>query len=514
MKSVLWPFDLSWDEVDPARHPFDHEAAARAVRSLGPARCVPSPPDVSRVDPAMSSWSHHEGNLWATAMSYALMERYGRWAVGWRWAHDEGDFDGGPVGSWCCPRDSITTPEATLDRVVAALREWRAWLESLAGRFDAYPLAPDAVDDQRILWERAARNLILQVVDRTGCGSGWYGHCRQVLGWFLDRWGVAPGNARALVDEAVGGRFHSWVAPDGVVVDDIAERLARSLPPSGAPSAPAGPAVDHLARWLAVRGTVAWREASDRGGEGPVTPARDGAAEDIHAFDRPLDPARADGLLAALERLRADAAHDAPLDFALLQGWQQHVLGTARPPAFRTTPAFAKHGRERYGIAPDTRARLDACLAESTRGVESAGSAGSAEGPEDVGSVEDAGGAGSVAGAGNTEGTGRPGNTGGTEKAGDVGSAEGAGVPLPLTARAARAYLDVCFFHPFDDGNARSAFLALVYVLAREGVALGSVSLLRRVTFRADDPRDAVALTNYTDLHLAETRRQAAAPAG
>lgn len=28
--------------------------------------------------------------------------------------------------------------------------------------------------------------------------------------------------------------------------------------------------------------------------------------------------------------------------------------------------------------------------------------------------------------------------------------------PLPLTARAARAYLDVCFFHPFDDGNARS----------------------------------------------------------
>ncbi|MFK0284985.1 Fic family protein, partial [Streptomyces sp. NPDC090499] len=94
-------------------------------------------------------------------------------------------------------------------------------------------------------------------------------------------------------------------------------------------------------------------------------------------------------------------------------------------------------------------------------------------------------------------------------------SAEGAGVPLPLTARAARACLDVCFFHPFDDGNARSAFLALVYVLAREGVALDSVSLLRRVSFQADHPRDAVALTNYIDLHLAETRRRhAAAPAG
>ncbi len=460
MRCMVWPFDLTWDEVDPARHPFDSVAAARVVRSLGPARCVPSPPDVSRIDPAMSAWSHGEGDLWASAVSYALMDRYGRWAVGWRWAHDEGDLDGGPVGSWCCPRDSVTTPEETLDRVVAALCEWRAWLESLAGRFEAYPLDPAAIEDQRILWEHAARNLILQVVDRTGCGSGWYGHCRQVLTWFLDRWGIAPDIARDLVDEAVGGRFRSWTTPATVLVDDVAERLALALPASGGPRSSAGPtagpAVDHLERWLAVRGTVAWQEAVDHGGEGPVTAVRDGAAEDIRAFDRALDPARAEGLLAALERLRADAAHGAPLGFELLQGWQQHVLGTARPPAFRTRPAFAKRGRERYGIAPDTRARLDACLAES---------------------------------------------------------AEDRGTPLPLTARAARAYLDVCFFHPFDDGNARSAFLALVFVLAREGVTLDGVSLLRRVTFQADDPRDALTLTNYIGVHLAETRRRAASPA-
>ncbi|MER6539448.1 cell filamentation protein Fic [Streptomyces sp900105755] len=474
MRSVLWPFDLSWDEVDPVRHPFDHTAAAQEVRSLGPARCVPSPPDVSRVDPAMSTWSHGEGDLWASSMSYALMERYGRWAVGWRWAHDEGDLDGGPVGSWCCPRDSITTPEETLDRIVAALCEWREWLESLAGRFDAYPLDPAGIEDQRILWERAARNLILQVVDRTGCGSGWYGHCAQVLGWFLDRWGFAPDHARDLVDEAVGGRFRSWTSPDNVLVDDIAERLARSLPQSRGQRQAAGPGVDHLARWLAVRETVPWQEASDRGGEGPVTPVRDGAAEDIRVFDHALDPARAGGLLTALERLRADAAHGAPLDFALLQSWQQHVLGTARPPAFRTLPAFAKQGRERYGIAPDTRARLDACLAESAGSTGNGGSAGSAE---------------------------------------RAGSAEDAGASLRLAARAARAFLDVCFFHPFDDGNARAAFLALVFVLAREGVALDGVSLLRRFTFQADQPRDALTLTNYVDLHLAETRRGAAGPA-
>ncbi|MFE9727345.1 hypothetical protein ACFYQ5_28065 [Streptomyces sp. NPDC005794] len=56
---------------------------------------------------------------------------------------------------------------------------------------------------------------------------------------------------------------------------------------------------------------------------------------------------------------------------------------------------------------------------------------------------------------------------------------------LPASDRAARACLDVCFFHPFDDGNASSAFLALLFVLAREGVALNGVGLPRRITFQA-----------------------------
>ncbi|WP_171990776.1 Fic family protein [Streptomyces sp. JHA26] len=450
----LAPRFLTWDDVNPARHSFDSASAAHVVRSLGPARRVPSRPDIPFGDPAMSAWSRDVGRPWADAMSHALAEHYGCWTVGWRWAHDEGDFDGGPVGNWCCPRDSITTPEETLARAVAALREWREWLESLAGWFDAYPLDLTGIEDQRILWECAARNLILQVTDRTGCGSGWYGHCCQVLTWFLSRWGVAPDRAQELVDEAIGGRFASWTGPDTVLVDDVAERLALSLrPDDGARSA--GPVPDHLERWLAVRETVPWQEAPDGGGDEPVTPSRDGAADDIRAFDGALDPARARGMLAALEVLRADAARGASLDFELLRRWQQHVLGTPQPPPFRDLPAFAKGGRERYGIGPDTRARLDARLAESARHVERS---------------------------------------------------------VPLTARAARAYLDVCFFHPFDDGNARSAFLALVFVLAREGVALDGVSLLRRVTFQADEPQDALILTRYVDVHLAETRRNSASP--
>ncbi|MFE6490560.1 hypothetical protein [Streptomyces sp. NPDC057748] len=291
-------------------------------------------------------------------MASALAEHYGRWTVGWRWAHDEGDFDGGPVGNWCCPSHSITTPEETLALVTAALCEWRAWLESLSGWFEAYPPALADVDDQRVLWERAARNLIFQVVDRTGCGSGWYGHCRQVVTWFLSHWGVAPDLAEDLVDQAIGGRLESWTGPDAVLVDDVAEQLALSLRPADG-ARPAGPLPDHLERWLAVRASVPWQEAPDSGGDGPVTPSRDGAAQDIRAFDGALAPDRAEGLLAVLGLLRTEAAHGAPLGFELLQQWQQHVLGTPQPP-FRDLPAFAKAGRERCAISLDTRARLAA----------------------------------------------------------------------------------------------------------------------------------------------------------
>ncbi|MET7600896.1 MULTISPECIES: Fic family protein [unclassified Streptomyces] len=449
MIHVLSARHLDWDDVEPVRHPFDRASVEQVVRSLGPARNVPRRPDVPFADPVMTAWDREVAEPWADAMSQALVERYGRWTVGWRWSHDEGDFDGGPVGHWCCPRDSVTTPEETLPRVVAALCEWRDWLESLAGRFEAYPLDLADVEDQRILWECAARNLIIQVTDRTGCGSGWHGHCHQVLAWFLDHWGIAPDTAQVLVERAVGGRFRSWTGPDRRLVDDIAERLARSLRPDDA-EPDGGPLPDHLRRWLTVRESVPWPEAGDTEEAGAVEPARDGAAEDIRLFDGALDPARAEGLLTALHLLRADAARGARPDFDLLRGWQRHVLGTPGPPEFRTLPAFAKEGRERYGIDADTRERFDACLAESAM--------------------------------------------------------EG---PLPLAARAARAYLDVCFFHPFDDGNARSAFLTLVFVLAREGVALDDVKVLRRLAFQAEAPQDAVTLARFIDMAVTGTRNRA-----
>ncbi|MFJ1757734.1 Fic family protein [Kitasatospora sp. NPDC088134] len=453
MSRVPYPGGLSWDEVDPAAHPFDPGAVAQVVHSLGPARRVPSRTDPD-IDLTRVNWAHEVAKPWSDAMTHALVEHYGQWAAGWRWSTGEGDIDGGPVGSWCCGAHSITTPQQTLDRVVAALCEWRDWLERLAEWFEAYPLDPETLAADRILWESTARNVILQVADWTGAESGWYRHCEQVLIWFLTYWGVALETAGSLVRRAVGGRFKSWTAPDTVLAADIAERLVGPLRPEDARRPPeSGALPDHLERWLAVRESVPWPEHGGSADSGPVVPARDGAVEEFRFFDAAVDAARAAGLLAALELVRADAARGATLDFELLRGWQQHVLGTPEPPPLRTHPAFAKDGAERYGIGPDTRARLDTCLAQA--------------------------------------GDGR----------------------LSLAARAARAHLDVCFFHPFDDGNARAALLTLLFVLAREGVTLDSVLLIRRFSHRADDPQDALDLCRYVELHLQQSRAAVARPA-
>ncbi|MGA5363993.1 Fic family protein [Streptomyces purpurascens] len=129
---------------------------------------------------------------------------------------------------------------------------------------------------------------------------------------------------------------------------------------------------------------------------------------------------------------RADAARRAPLNFALLAGWQREVLGETEAP-FRANDAYAKAGRERYGLTPRTQDDFASCLRETTD-------------PD-----------------------------------------------IPLAARAARAYLDVAFFHPFTDGNARAALLTLVHVLAREDIVLPEVGPLQTTRY-ADDPVGAADL--------------------
>lgn len=135
------------------------------------------------------------------------------------------------------------------------------------------------------------------------------------------------------------------------------------------------------------------------------------------------------------------------LDFALLAQWQRNILGVARAP-FRSGPAFAKGGRERYGLDTDTPARLEVCLA---------------------------------------------------------GSRDPA---LPVASRAARAYLDVCFFHPFADGNARSALLALAFVLAKEDIVLDQVGPLAQLQRPVDDPEAAKRMADLVVILIENTQRR------
>ncbi|MFF5533557.1 hypothetical protein ACFY71_13885 [Streptomyces cinerochromogenes] len=155
----------------------------------------------------------------------------------------------------------------------------------------------------------AARDLILYVADRTGCGSGWHRHCLQVLTWFLARWGVAPESAGELVDEAFGGRFASWTGPDPELVEDVAERLAPSLPPDG----------DGDGGWLAVRAAVPCHEAPDGG---HVTPIWDGVARTAASSTAPSAPPAPRACPPPWSGCGL-TPRGAPLDFALLQGWQR-----------------------------------------------------------------------------------------------------------------------------------------------------------------------------------------------
>lgn len=109
--------------------------------------------------------------------------------------------------------------------------------------------------------------------------------------------------------------------------------------------------------------------------------------------------------LSALSRVRTLADARAPLTWARLMEVQTEVLG--RPAAFRTGPAFARGGAHRYLYAPDLEAMF-------IRKVE----ADARDGCHPV-------------------------------------------------AQAVRLYLDLAFFHPFPDGNARAARLWFEYSLRR-----------------------------------------------
>ncbi len=214
------PRELSWEDVDPAHRRLDRESVLTVLTSLQPATAMPAP---------CADWRLTD--LWLETVTAALVDKYGVWAVGWRWSIGEGDLDGGVVAAWCCANHSITTPEATFTAIAASLVEWHEWLVDLAERFAQFLPLPGHLpaDDALAAWERAVAHLVTAVGDRTQYESGWYTCCRTALGWFLAAAGVEAGQREGLIADAVGGRFTSWVEPSRLDVQAVATALAEQV---------------------------------------------------------------------------------------------------------------------------------------------------------------------------------------------------------------------------------------------------------------------------------------------
>ncbi|GGX90753.1 Fic family protein [Streptomyces fructofermentans] len=203
---------------------------------------------------------------------------------------------------------------------------------------------------------------------------------------------------------------------------------------------------DALAAWCRTRSRVDWSAAGDAT-PGPVDAIEDGLAAWCGTQSRPASRDRGRRLLVALTRTRADASQGRPLTYPLLAEWQRLVLGVPQV-GFRQGDAFAKGGRERYALTPHTRQDFEECLRDA------------------------------------------------------------ADARVPLAARAARAFLDVAFFHPFPDGNARLAMLTLGHVLELERVRLDRAGPLQTTRY-ADDAAGAADLAVLVSVLIRATRGRA-----
>ncbi|MDI6098694.1 Fic family protein [Actinoplanes sp. NEAU-A12] len=404
---------------------------------------------------------------WQRKMTVALVERYGSWASGWLAEIAGHTADGALVLRWAGARDSITTPEETLGAVAGALLDWRMFLEDLAEIFTRYLPLPADPRVAAVAWEATVASLVATVAARSGADEHWYPVCTLALKWFLAVAEVPGEDHDAIIDEAIGGRFWSSVSPLGAEVADAAESVAARL--TGITSPPDDTWPDTWPQdWPKWRSTelpaaarapriqpppvpdalAIWRQVRqmarwERAAEHASGPAR--TARDGVAEHLARRKYGAERVLAALDLVRVDAAEGGALTFARLEAWQQRVLAVATAP-FRTTSAWARAGLERYPYCDELPKAFEACLAEATDPA------------------------------------------------------------IPLPSRAARVYLDVLHFHPFADGNARSAALALYFVLAREAVVLDRAAPLLMTRWPASDPRAAEGLARFVALLIKQTR--------
>jgi hypothetical protein len=409
-------FALAWEDLDPARISFDPSRARAVVSSILALALLD--PKSKELKPGWSALAL------ADALDQALVEALGGWVDGFRWTVSGG---GGPVGAFCCAQHSILKkedagPGDTAERVVAAVVEWREFLEEMARTFESLREGSRGSSLERNV-EVAGARLLPVVLARTRANEGWYGTFSKLLVWYLEFRGLDRKVVEPLIGKLTSGKFESWIEPDDETASRTIGEIARAVA-----EAPKRDEKDALAEWAKVRGSAFAHAA--HGSELPVV--WDAHARFIEGPERRRDEERARRMWLALQAARKCAASGEPLTVARLLEWQELVLG--RPARIRETDAFAKEGRERYHWDPKTFPRFERWLAEAMD------------------------------------------------------------ASTPVNVRAARAYLDVCFTHPFDDGNARAARLVLDFVLSREGLWLRAVEPLFVLSRAADDARGAFGL--------------------
>jgi hypothetical protein len=200
---------------------------------------------------------------------------------------------------------------------------------------------------------------------------------------------------------------------------------------------------DQLTAWQRVREQVPWRDVVPHL-RTPVRAIRDGFAAHGTIGD---DQRRRSLLLAAYEDVRRTAATGVGPTPDLTARWNAMLRGIPAA-GFRRGPAFAKNGRDRYGLHVDTQQRYESCLSEA------------------------------------------------------------ADPTIPVAARAARTYLDVAFFHPYDDGNARLCGLVMHLVLLGAGVELDDAHPILTTVRRADDPEGAASFARLVHGVATATHRR------
>lgn len=406
-----------WADVDPARHAFDADRCLEIVRRVATPHLKGSGND--------RALAPRDDLVVSRNLDIAFVAAFGAWANEWSWTATE-QGGGGPVKDWCCVEHSLKGDDAE-ERLAGLLVQYRAWLAELSALFEALHREIGQLEPGESA-ALAALRLIPFVVRTTDATDAWYRTLMVVVTWYLEA-DFGADVAWRLVQEALHGRFQSWVQPKPPEVEQAAAKL-RGVVTREATEPP--PQADATAAWLANRGN------------GPVIPfymegrrvsEGDGHKSYIENREWARDAERALRMSEALDLARAAAARGEALDFAKMATWQRIVL--ARPEVdFRRGEAYAKGGRERYPLEADTRATFLRCLAEAND---------ESEGP---------------------------------------------------ARRAARAFLDVCFFHPFDDGNARAARLAMDYVLTRSGLVLDAPEILFVVPYSAFEPNLMYGLTS------------------